>query len=87
MVAQMMKSPPAVQKTSVGSLGWEDLWRMEWQHILVSLPREVHGQRSMKGYSPWGHIESDITEQLPHTHTQHSRDQLDYPEKKFRSFF
>ena len=63
------------------------LWRREWQPVLVSLPWEFHGQRSLKGYSPWGHIESAITEQLPHTHTQHSRDQLDYPEKKFRSFF
>ena len=23
-----------------------------------------HGQRSLKGYSPWGHKESDTTEQL-----------------------
>ena len=28
-----------------------------------------HGQRSLKGYSPWGHKESDTTEQLStHTH-------------------
>jgi len=25
---------------------------------------ESHGQRSLVGYSPWGHKESDITEQL-----------------------
>ena len=62
MVAQMMKSPPAVQKTSVGSLGWEDLWRMEWQHILVSLPREVHGQRSLADSYPKGHKELETTE-------------------------
>ena len=24
----------------------------------------AHGQRSLVGYSPWGHKESDITEQL-----------------------
>ena len=24
----------------------------------------LHGQRSLVGYSPWGHKESDITEQL-----------------------
>ena len=23
-----------------------------------------HGQRSLAGYSPWGHKESDVTEQL-----------------------
>ena len=29
-----------------------------------------HGQRSLKGYSSWGHKESDMTEQLStHTHT------------------
>ena len=34
-----------------------------------------HGQRSLTGYSPWGHNESDVTERLSththtHTHTQ-----------------
>ena len=27
-----------------------------------------HGQRSLKGYSPWGHKESDMTERLSLTH-------------------
>ena len=26
------------------------------------LPEESHGQRSLAGYSPWGHTESDTTE-------------------------
>ena len=30
----------------------------------VFLPGEFHGQRSLSGYSPWGHKESDTTEQL-----------------------
>ena len=30
------------------------------------LPREIHGQRSLLGYSPWGLKESDITERLTH---------------------
>ena len=30
----------------------------------VFLPGEFHGQRSLVGYSPWGHKELDITEQL-----------------------
>ena len=33
----------------------------------VFLPGEFHGQRSLVGYSPCGHTESDVTEQL---HTQ-----------------
>ena len=28
-----------------------------------------HGQRSLAGYSPWGHKELDMTEQLTHTHS------------------
>ena len=28
------------------------------------MPGEVHGQRSLLGYSPWGHKESDTTERL-----------------------
>ena len=28
------------------------------------LPRKSHGQRSLAGYSPWGHKELDKTEQL-----------------------
>ena len=29
--------------------------RREWQPILVFLPREFHGQKSLAGYSPWSH--------------------------------
>ena len=39
-------------------------WTREWQPTLVFLPREFHGQRSLAGYSPWGHKESDTAEQL-----------------------
>ena len=28
----------------------------------VFFPGESHGQRSLEGYSPWGHKDSDITE-------------------------
>ena len=37
-------------------------WRRAWQPTPVFLPGEVHGQRSLVGYSPWGHRESDTTE-------------------------
>ena len=39
-------------------------WRRKWQPTPVFLPGEFHGQRSLVGYSPWGHKESDITEWL-----------------------
>ena len=42
-------------------------WRRKWQPTLVSLPRKSHGQRSLTGYSPWCHRESDTTEM---TYTQ-----------------
>ena len=41
-------------------------WRREWQPQQVLLPGESHGQRSLEGYSPWGHKESDTTERLSH---------------------
>ena len=34
------------------------------QPTLVFLRGESHGQRSLAGYSPWGHKESDTTERL-----------------------
>ena len=36
-------------------------WRREWALIPVFLPGKSHGQRSLAGYSPWGHKESDMT--------------------------
>ena len=37
-------------------------YRREWQPTPV--PREFHRHRSLAGYSPWGHKESDMTKQL-----------------------
>jgi len=36
--------------------------RRKWQPSSVFLPGKFHRQRSLAGYSPWGHKESDITE-------------------------
>ena len=38
------------------------LWRRKWQPTPVFLPGESRGQRSLTGYSPRGHKESDMTE-------------------------
>ena len=35
--------------------------RREWLPTPVFLPGKSHGQRSLGGYSPWGHKESDMT--------------------------
>ena len=32
-------------------------WRRKWQPTPVLMPGESHGQRSLSGYSPWGHKE------------------------------
>ena len=37
-------------------------WRREWLPTPVFLPGESYAQRSLMGYSPWGHKESDTTE-------------------------
>ena len=39
-------------------------WRRKWQLTPVLLPKKFHGWRSLVGYSPWGHKESDISELL-----------------------
>ena len=31
-------------------------WRRTWQSTSIFLPGESHGQRSLAGYSPWGHM-------------------------------
>ena len=37
-------------------------WRRKWQSTPVFLPGESHGWRSLVGYSPRDHKESDMTE-------------------------
>ena len=65
LVAQLVKNLPAIQETSVQSLGQRDL--LEKENLPAFLPGKSHGQRSLAGYIPWGHKESDTTE-----HTTHS---------------
>ena len=56
-----VKNSPVVQGTRVWPLVWEDPQSREWLPTPVFLPRESHGKRSLEGYSPWGHKESDTT--------------------------
>ena len=63
----MIKFQPANAGFDPGFNPWvkKISWRKKWQLLTpVFLPRESHGQRSLIGYSPWGHNESDMTEQL-----------------------
>ena len=59
LVIQMVKNLPAMQETQVQSLVKKIPWRREWLPTPVFLPGKSHGQRSLVGYSAWGHRESD----------------------------
>ena len=52
-------------------------WRRKWQPTPVVLHWKSHGQRSLVGYSPWGHKELDTAE--------HSRTMIACPEFQFFS--
>ena len=67
LMAQIIKSLPAMQKTQVQSLDWEDPLEKEMAtHCSALVPGKSHGRRSLGGYSPWGHKESDTTGRLTH---------------------
>ena len=66
----MVKNLPAMQEIQLDPWVGKIPWGRKWQPTLVFLSGRFHGQRSLAGYSPWGHTESDTTEQLTHhTHT------------------
>ena len=58
------KNLPAKQETQVRSLGREDPLEKEMatHSSLLVWEIQIHGQRSLEGYSPWDHEESDMTE-------------------------
>ena len=62
----MVKNPPAMRETRFDLWVRKIPWRKEWQPTPAFLPGEVHGQRSLAGYSPWCCKESDMTEELTH---------------------
>ena len=39
-------------------------WRKEWLPTRIFLPKKFYEQRILVSYSPWGHKESDTTDQL-----------------------
>ena len=57
----MLKKLPASAGRDVGSIRqWGRSPGRERQPTPVFLPGKSHGQRSLAGYSPWGHKESDM---------------------------
>ena len=59
----MVKSLPAMLETQVQSLGLEDALEKEVQPTQYSC-LGPHGWRSLVGYSPRGHKESDMSDRL-----------------------
>ena len=51
-------------KESASNVGDKIHWKREWQSTPVFLPGKFHGHWSLVGYSPCGHNELDVTEQL-----------------------
>ena len=74
----MVKYLPVTQDTWVRSLGWDDPLEKGMAPTPVLLPGESHGQRSLAGYSPRGHKESDRTAglTLSLSHPSHVEDLL-----------
>ena len=63
----LWKMQPAtghISSTTQYHLGWEDPSEEGKQPTPAFLPWKSHRQRSLAGYSPWGHKESDRTERL-----------------------
>ena len=46
----------------VQSLGWEDPWRRKWQGTPAFLPGKSQSWRSLIGYSPQGHSQTQLSD-------------------------
>ena len=58
-----------MRETWVHCLGWEDSPGGGHSNLLqYSCLENSYGQRSLVGYSPWGHNKSDTTEQQSTAH-------------------
>ena len=60
--------------------------RREWKSTLVLVPGESQGQKSLVGYSTWGHKESDMTQWLIHTHTGFSANLFSHLKCRFEDW-
>ena len=73
----VVKNPPAsagdIRNVGLTPGSKKMPWRRKWQPTPVFLPGKSHGQKSLTGYNPWGHKESDTTERLEHTDTHTPR--------------
>ena len=52
-VAQTVKNLPAMGRPKLNPWIGKITWRRRWQSTPVFLPKELHRQRTLVGYSPW----------------------------------
>ena len=64
LVAQMVKNPPSMGETWLRSLGWKDPLEKEMAIHSSILAWRIPWTEEPGGHSPWGHKESDTTEQV-----------------------
>ena len=55
LVAQWLESTCQFKRRGFNSWIRKIPWRRKWQPTPVFLPGKSHGQRSLAGWSPWGH--------------------------------
>ena len=73
LLTHMVKNPPATWETFVHFLGWEvTLGKATHSSILAW---RIAMERRLLGYSPWGHTESDRTEELSLSLSRNKRTQ------------
>ena len=74
LVTQTVKNPPQCGRPWFNSWVGKIPWRRAWEPTPVSCLESSHGQRSLVGYSPQDHKESDMTEQLS-KHSERKKDE------------
>ena len=63
----MVKNLPQCKRPRFNPWFGKIPWKREWLPTPVFLPGKSHGQRSLVGYSPWGHKKLDMTEVTEYT--------------------
>jgi len=61
-MAQIVKNLPVMRRPGFNPRVGKIPWRKALLPTPVFLPEEFHRQRSLAGYSSWGHKELDTTE-------------------------
>ena len=58
----IVKNSPATRRLRFDPWVRKIPWKRKWQSTLVFLPGKSHRQRSLAGYSPWGHSQTWLSD-------------------------